>query len=302
MTILVCPACGSQDHDLNVSESPALGVRVGGREFLQPAYGVHCCSNCGLYYKTTVLDPAELSDYYQKVDFRKWETAGYFPTERKALAFLRTLPKKSVILDYGCSTGRLLAGLVHEYQCNGYEINADAASKAQQKGLRMWTSRDLDEAEGLFDAVVLSDVFEHLSRPAETLNSLCNSLKSGGSLLIVTGNGDARFCRRNPAMFWYFRTVEHLCMLTRKHAAYMEQVLPLRLAAWQEVCHYDVGLKRWFFEHARNMAYWGSRPEAAPWSRSLLGLMPVVRRAQQWANPPSLTCTKDHVVAVFQKL
>ncbi len=284
------------------SESPFIVVMAGGRRFIQPAYRIRCCGECGLYYKTETLSVSELSQYYSIVDFTKWEIPDYFPTERAVLKHLRSLPLGSRVLDIGCSTGRLLAGLVSDYDCHGFEINTDAANQAARKGLRMLTAKELaTQPDDRFDAVVLVDVFEHLDRPLAILIELCRILRPGGILVLATGNGDAPYCRRNPANFWYFQNLEHLCMLSSRHAAFLERKLNCRLMEWTELSHYDVGFVERAYAHVRDFAYWGLRPESPRLMKAFLRWVPVFRRAEHWSGPPLLSCTRDHVVSVFKK-
>src|SRR2546430_12824543 len=91
----------------------------------------------------------------------------------------------------------------------------------------------------MFHAIILVDLFEHLSRPLELLNKLSQRLTDNGLLLIATGNGDATACRRDPALFWDFRNLQRLCMLTRKHAWCLCDRPRLRLEASGKVGHYD---------------------------------------------------------------
>lgn len=296
-----CPSCGSSVFAASETHSPAFTTIVNNRSFVQPAYRVRCCSNCGLYYKTERLVASALAEYYDVVDFRKWEIPGYFPTERAALRFLRRLPPGSNLLDYGCSTGRLLAGLTSHYHCYGYEINAKAAREASAKGLRMLTAKELGNYFDAFDAVILVDVFEHLVQPVETLNELCGYLKPGGRLVLVTGNADAPACKRNPALFWYFLNVEHLCMLSRRHATFLENKLGLKLELWRALCHYDVSIKGRLLSHIWSFAFWGSQPDAPCWLRYLLGRAPVLKKAKSWTFPLGFAITRDHVLAVFRK-
>jgi SAM-dependent methyltransferase len=300
--ITLCPACGSREASGQETAGTAMIERAGDKEFVQPSYQIRCCGTCGLYYKTVTLSPGELADYYRLVDFRKWETTGYFPTERATLEFLRGFPSGSRILDFGCSTGRLLSEIASDQQCFGFEVNAEAAKIAAGKGLRILSKEELFNGELTFDCIVLCDVFEHLDKPTELLAELCIRLRPGGILLLITGNADAPVCQRCPAMFWYFRTPQHLCMLSRRHADYICATLNLKLTCWQALCHYDLDWKGWLLAHARDFAYWHSRPNSHACLRFLVGCLPGFRRAQNWSNPPGLACTRDHVLAAFVKL
>lgn len=295
-----CPACQSRDFS-EAGCARGLTCRLGDRDFVQPDYAVRECSNCGLLYRTPNLAPAELDAYYAAVDYRKWEVPGFFPTERATHERLRRLPAGARILDFGCSSGRLLAPLVRAYACCGFEINAEAARTAAGKGLTMISPPDFESGRGgEFDTIVLSDVFEHLSAPAELLRRLVGLLRPGGELLIITGNADAPACRLDPAQFWYFRTVEHLCMLTRRHAEFLARELGVTLAAWLELSHYDTPTRERLFQAARHFAYWQFRHRTLL-ARTLLPLLPMLNRARHWPQAPAYTASADHVLAVLKK-
>src|SRR5262249_23714357 len=151
-------------------------------------------------------------------------------------------PNGSAILDFGCSSGRLLAPLTSTHRCFGVEVNEAAAAEAAKKGITM-LSDVADIRAPKFDAIILVDLFEHIGRPLDLLRSLSRRLTDNGMLAIVTGNGDAPACRRDPALFWYFRNLEHLCMLTRKHAELICKQLGLRLGRWIELSHYELSLR-----------------------------------------------------------
>lgn len=272
-----------------------------GHEYQQPGYEIRDCTECGLLFKSATMGQADMSDYYDHVDYHKWETPGLYPTERIALDFLSKLPRGSRILDYGCSSGRLLSPLVTSHQCLGSELNAAAAQRAAQAGLTMIPPEEFHRAppRGL-DAVVLMDVFEHLTSPSQLLRSLLDCLKQGGLLLIGTGNGDAPACKRDPAKFWYFRNVEHICMMTHRHAVYLSDTLGARLDSWIECSHYETPLLERVAQLAKNLAYWQIQCASPVW-RSILTLIPVIKRAKHWPCAPALTCTPDHVVIAFSK-
>jgi SAM-dependent methyltransferase len=295
-----CPACQHRAYS-EVGGAPGLTCSFGQLDFVQPDFVICECSACGLLYRTPNLASHELSAYYAAVDYRKWEHNAFFPTERAVLKRLRQLPRSARLLDFGCSSGRLLAPLTSVYDCCGFEINKEAALVAATKGLRMIPPEALDEgkAEG-FDAIVMSDVFEHLSAPTVLLRKLVRILNPGGRLFIVTGNADAPVCRVAPAEFWYFRNVEHLCMFSRRHADYLCQELDVTLLEWCELSHYDTPKNNHIFQWARHSAYWHFRRKS--WlSRAILPFVPGWRRARCWPVAPTYTASADHVLAVFKK-
>jgi SAM-dependent methyltransferase len=296
-----CPSCSSGSFTI-VGHATGLTLTIAGREFAQPEYVIRSCSRCSLLYRTPNLIDEELSEYYDLVDYRKWETAGFFPTERRIHHRLRRLRKGARILDFGCSSGRLLAPLAVDYDCHGFEINPDAARAAASKGLRMVSEDSLEtQACGSFDVIILSDVFEHLSSPMFVLRKVRNLLKTGGELILVTGNSDAAACRADPANFWYFRTPEHLCMMNRRHAGFIEQELRLSLIDWKTVSHFDASLVQRIFQAVRHFAYWEYRRKSF-FGRRILPLVPWLQKARDWNQPPLYMTSADHVLAVFRKL
>lgn len=299
-SIVRCPACGECGSVALGGIAPGLTVSLAGRDFYQPPYQILECANCSLLYKSAVLADEALTAYYEHLDFTKWEIPGFFPNERAVLDILRLLPTNSKILDFGCSSGRLLAPLVRRYACYGVEINAAAAKVAEAKGLRILPSDDWIQSDELFDAIVLMDVFEHLSSPSTLLQQLTRHLKRGGVLIVGTGNADARACRLDPGQFWYFRNVEHLSMLSRQAASVLATDLELILDGWQELSHYDTSMRDQFVQHLRHTAYWQFQ-RGSELTKRLLSQVPWLNRAQHWQVAPAFTCSKDHVIATFRK-
>lgn len=295
-----CPLCGAAESQSTGPLAPPITAHAGAEMFAQPAYLVRACAQCGLLFRDPTLSPDEFASYYAQVPASKWEIAGYYPTERALLERLETLPAQSKVLDFGCSSGRLLTGLVRQYRCYGIEINPEAARAAAQRGLHMLSLGELTGADApRFDAIVLVDVFEHLAEPLELLRALVGALAPGGSLMIVTGNGDAAACRRDPAQFWYFRIIEHVAMLTHASAEFFAAKLNLELLEWTSLCHYDLTWRERLVQETQNFLYWQFRRRTLL-ARSILRFLPFFSRLRRAEVAPTYNCSPDHVLAVFK--
>ena len=297
-----CPGCNQSEYHVVGKNSKAINNTIDGANFCQPDYQIRVCCNCGLYYKSHIAEESELSEYYQKTNFHKWEPKNFFPTETFIIKTLLKLDPSSRILDFGCSTGRLLSQLTNKYDCYGVEINQQAAAIAQDKGIKVISEQELLSSKlDLFDAIVLCDVFEHLINPTLILEKLCKKLKIGGFLIICTGNANAKACQNDIANFWYFRSIEHLCMLSEKYASFIEKKLQIKLEVWHKTSHYKLGFYEYLFQNTRNFLYWQLHGKNTSIFKYFWRFVPIVRRAKKWNQPPYFVCSKDHVVAMFQK-
>jgi SAM-dependent methyltransferase len=297
-----CPSCASNSYTVFGPRTAGSTGEVDGCTFTEPEYEVRRCSICSLCYKSDTLSDEELNEYYHRVDFRKWEVNGFFPTEAATINVVKGLPRGSRVLDFGCSTGRLLSGLVNDYACFGIEVNRKAAEIAAQKGISI-VSPGLEAqilASGL-DAVILVDVLEHLRRPVETLAWLSGHFRGDGAMVIVSGDSDSWACQEDASNFWYFRNPEHLSMMNRRWAEWMGDNLGLELIEWQTMSHYKTGLVERLRQHTQHVAYRQFHEDRRILPVGILSRIPIIGKASRWTFPPSITCTADHAVAVLRR-
>lgn len=301
VAVTSCPACDAALFTETGPPAAGYVTEIASRKFVQSEYFVRECSDCQLLYRSPTLSDSALEEYYAVVPFQKWEAGQYHPIERAVLSILRALPPRSRILDFGCSSGRLLSSLSGDYECYGSELNTQAAAEAARRGLTMIEPHDLAKPLPVqFDAIVLVDVFEHLRQPLRVLRRLLQHAAAGGVLILATGNGDAPACRRDPAQFWYFRTVEHLCMLTERHAQHLADMLDLSLAQVSRVSHYDLSVREKAVQRFHDFVYWQFRQKTL-FASMVLTFLPRIRRAQAWQSAPTYTSSRDHAVVVFRR-
>lgn len=105
---------------------------------------------------------------------------------------LRSLPP-GTMCDLGCGRGLLLRHLKDHHVCYGTDFDHGAIQYCQSIGLSALQA-DLNEASQLpfpdikFDAIVISEVMEHLLEPRNALQIISRHLKPGGTLLVTVPN------------------------------------------------------------------------------------------------------------------
>jgi 2-polyprenyl-3-methyl-5-hydroxy-6-metoxy-1,4-benzoquinol methylase len=125
--------------------------------------------------------------------------ASYFANARQDIVRMLQTGPQAAILEVGCGsggTGRavLAAGKAQRYV--GIELSVEAASEARS-GLsevvvgNVETS-DLSRFEGQFDALIMSEVLEHLIDPWTTLQRVVACLKPGAEVYASSPNAAHR--------------------------------------------------------------------------------------------------------------
>ena len=103
--------------------------------------------------------------------------------QRQSAAFARHIVPDWTVLDFGCGTGDILAGLPCRIKI-GVEINEPSVRRANEHGITVHGSLE-PIAAGSVDAVIANHSIEHVPDPTGTLNAFHRVLKAGGLLLIV---------------------------------------------------------------------------------------------------------------------
>ena len=179
--VMACPACGGAETGQVGGAATPFDAEAG-ETFHQPAYSIRYCSTCGLYFKSHCLPLAALDEYYARLDCQTFEHGDAFPSDRYLRRLLERLHDGSLVLDFGCSTGRLLRPFTCRLRCYGVEPNAPAAAIARNRGIQILTEEQLQLGERRgFNLVILADVYEHLANPAQLIELLVTHLRPGGN-------------------------------------------------------------------------------------------------------------------------
>lgn len=178
-----CPACGADGATL-----------CHARTFRGKRWGLARCGRCDQHYTTPTPTESELNDFYAgdyHVQLRaEGETDAAFGAkyERYAETIARHLPDGRVV-DIGCSTGLFVRMLKDRgYDAEGIELNAESAAWGSARyGVRISTEpiERSGLAPGSLDAILLTDVLEHMRHPGEFLASAARYVALDGFALVT---------------------------------------------------------------------------------------------------------------------
>jgi 2-polyprenyl-3-methyl-5-hydroxy-6-metoxy-1,4-benzoquinol methylase len=106
------------------------------------------------------------------------------------------LPEGAVVLDVGCGNGIISRGLGREgFNVYGIDVSEKAIEKARALTSLPNVKFDVISAEQLvadgkrYNAVICSEVLEHLNQPEKLLSTLYRSLTDDGVLIVTVPNG-----------------------------------------------------------------------------------------------------------------
>lgn len=185
------------------------------------------CLQCSAEFLFPQPDDEALQQLYSESYYAAWGLNGDADNEATRrmkmatfglhLSLLARLGKQGRLLDVGCATGYLLeAAQARGWAPYGVEYAAWSAAIAQKKfGREAIFNGTLEQCSfpaNFFDAIVMSDLIEHVRRPQETLFKARTLLKDEGLLLIVTPDTAAlsnhvmgkRWTHYKPEHFFYF--------------------------------------------------------------------------------------------------
>jgi ubiquinone/menaquinone biosynthesis C-methylase UbiE len=156
-------------------------------------------------YQNVIFSP-------EKIHTTDLTHSGYINFHR-AIPAIKTLPTKAKVLDIGCGAGAMLASLESVIQDKTY-YGVDISEKAISYGkktfkhitLTVSPSDKLNFPDSYFDAVIVSEVLEHVQSIPETVNEIKRVLKKGGTLYFTSPLEKSMFTLQG-IMLHYFHYV-----------------------------------------------------------------------------------------------
>jgi 2-polyprenyl-3-methyl-5-hydroxy-6-metoxy-1,4-benzoquinol methylase len=165
--------------------------------------------------------PDYVVDYEHTEDFKRLE---FILTEA------RRLPKGSHILDLGCGTGNNARALAAAgYKVTGIDIDLGSLDIARQRSVEYGldvayehVDADKMDVKEPYDAVLLSEVLEHLHEPNRMLHLLKRLVKPGGMAIITVPNGfgPREVFMTRPQQFIYHTSLKHLLYAFKRLLGY----------------------------------------------------------------------------------
>jgi SAM-dependent methyltransferase len=207
-TIAACPACGGTDATDWVSGRDQL-LKQSQEEFLY----AHC-NTCSAYFQKRRPTEGSISYFYQG-DYgpygkarrrrpRLWplqkillsiatRISGEHAAKQRFNEIYSRLTPDSVLLDFGCGSGKALDDRRARYGCHtiGIDFDHDLLAKVAARGHATYFADAAGWShipDASVDLVTMNHVIEHLYRPLEALTQIRRVLKPAGVLDIATPN------------------------------------------------------------------------------------------------------------------
>lgn len=164
---------------------------------------------------------------------------------QQRLLWLRDhLRREDRAVEFGCGTGRLITLPLRAWGYDVTGVDLDEESIEHGRGLlreagletEALQAVDLKELPGPFDAVIASEILEHLDDDElrDSLGLIRERLVQGGRLLVTTPNGFSLFELEN--LLWYRTGIDWLYRQTRSRGLGRRlRRLKARHADWSEV-------------------------------------------------------------------
>ena len=151
-----------------------------------------------------------------------------------------------------------------------------------------------------FDIITLIDVIEHLPFPFSALKKVAALLRSGGILMVTTGNTNALPWRLLRLDYWYY-TSEHVSFFNPRWFRWAARELDLEMIRMEEFSHQEgLPLERWR-QFVQGLSFLILKKLARyPLVKHLISRVYPFNRAVHWRSPPPALLWKDHLLVALQ--
>lgn len=245
------------------------------------------CDACQSMMRFPVLSTEALLELYEGMAGAHWADTELRGDQRCVRGLVEQF-RPATILDVGCGSGGLLAGL-HNTECHGIEPGVAAACLAAANGVTVLGST-IDAARGrTFDCVTAVDVLEHVARPVEMARVMAGLVNRGGRLIISTGDPEHRIWRLLRSAFWYSSYQEHVTFASAGALSNALAECGLRLVQKRRTRHELRGAIDWLRKAASQISY---------------AVHPALNMALCLSATPTISGAglfRDHMLLVFER-
>jgi 2-polyprenyl-3-methyl-5-hydroxy-6-metoxy-1,4-benzoquinol methylase len=301
-----CPGCSSTDtRDLgrippgHTFAGRQLDTLIEGGRLLR-------CEDCHLGFRYPRLDKAHYADLYQAATDQTWQ---YETSERadwrRAADWLTERVPAGKVLDIGCFDGGFLMSLPDRYSKGGIEINADARTRAAERGIHILAQdiESLPKGQPVADAVFAFDLAEHVFNPAALLESMVSLVRPGGIVVLSTGNLDARTWRFMGSRYWYCTLAEHVSFLSPRWCEWAAKEMGLTLIAVRTFAHDSSASPVQKGREALGNMLFRTAPTLLRGMRQLgFGGLDVRANPELATIPPPWPSARDHFITLFRRM
>jgi 2-polyprenyl-3-methyl-5-hydroxy-6-metoxy-1,4-benzoquinol methylase len=262
-----CPICGGRDvRNLNHYGPRCL---VGDYHITSGQVENVWCGRCGAGWNRLMLGDEELAQFYasytKKVASADEDDLLFSVSSAEAETLTASQTRflaahvdasSGRILDIGCGKGAFLRSFLDHrpgWQCVGIEPSREEAELARRGGqieVHEGMLGAIALPPGSFDLVSIMHVFEHVTRPIETLRQMHDLLKPGGVLFIEVPN------TADMNMFYDLLLFEHLYHFTPETLAWLLAREGFDVVAHERSTTYGA---------QRVVARKAARPQQLPW-------------------------------------
>lgn len=204
-----CEVCGETGHELC---------------FVKNGYEIVRCSNCGFMYVNNPPTKEYLNALYSRpffegvsslfsyVEYERQERSASI-NARKRWEMIEDLIDGGRVLDVGCAFGSFLNAAPPRWESHGVELSPYAAQLGKDRyGLKIFQGDFLEyDSEGMqFDLITFWDTIEHMFFPLKVVEKASQLMKSGGYLILSTGDVESFFARLLGQRWYLYIPPTHL--------------------------------------------------------------------------------------------
>jgi SAM-dependent methyltransferase len=207
-TCAACGASGLVPHLAVKGEIGSDGLIPTSKEFGTALGDIVRCPVCGHMQLDAFPSDEQLAAEYARASSEDYvdEEAGQRETARRMLAKLEREVAPGRLLDLGPWVGFYMAEAEKRgWTTVGVEPSAFAASHARERlglDVRNEDLYEVDFPDASFDAVLMGDVLEHLTRADDALERIRRWLAPGGVLVLLLPNAGSRVARVLGRRWW----------------------------------------------------------------------------------------------------